>query len=118
FPTECFQPIASPATKEKQTVLERVQLIILLDNGGESINGLSHIGITTSDIDFLRFRDITEHFAVPSECFRSTLLMHCCESPVLQPQNSIQYPTTILDPKSKSQPRSLEYLLERLDCFH
>lgn len=33
FPTECFHSIASTATKEKQTVLEKVQLKILLDHG-------------------------------------------------------------------------------------
>lgn len=57
FPIECFHPVSSPATKEKQTVLEWIQLKVLLDNGGKPINGLAHVGITTSDIDLLRFRD-------------------------------------------------------------
>ena len=100
FPAECFHPITSPATKEKQTVLERVQLKVLLDNGRKSINRLSHVRVTTRNIDFLRFLDITEHFAVPLACFRLALRMQCFEFPILLPQHEAQYPMMILDPKS------------------
>jgi hypothetical protein len=36
-----LQAIALTATKEKQAVLEWIQLKVLLDNSGKSINGLS-----------------------------------------------------------------------------
>lgn len=67
------------AAKEKQTVLERVELEILLNQDCQSVDGLAHVGIPAGDVDFIGPREITEHDGVPLEYSRLILSMRCYE---------------------------------------
>ncbi|MHB8077558.1 hypothetical protein [Desulfosporosinus fructosivorans] len=71
------------AAKEKQTVLERVELEVLLNQGCQSVDRLTHVGIPAGDVDFIGLREITEHDGVPSEYSRLILSMLCYEFPGL-----------------------------------
>ena len=46
FPCQYFNPIALTVTEDKEGFVKRIELKGVFDDGAESINGLSHIGIT------------------------------------------------------------------------
>jgi hypothetical protein len=45
FPIERLEPVVPMTAEKKQTVLKRVELIVLLDQGGQTVNGTLWVGM-------------------------------------------------------------------------
>ena len=58
FPQQCLQAVIVLSTEQKQRWGERIQPELLLDDGGQSVDGLSHVGITGCDINMFRNGDV------------------------------------------------------------
>lgn len=46
FPIQCLDPVTAPPAEQKQGVRERIQLKLLLNKTGETINTTSEVGVS------------------------------------------------------------------------
>ena len=61
FPVQCFDPVPASATEQKQRVGERIQLKLLLNYAGQTIDSSSEVGVAAGDIDFVSSGKIIQH---------------------------------------------------------
>ena len=58
FPVQGLEAVPSFPAKEEEVVFHGVHMEVFTDDGGEAVDGLAHVGITTGDVDFVRPGDI------------------------------------------------------------
>ena len=56
-----FEPVASAAAEQEDTPDEGVQPELLLHNGGQAVNGLTHIGHACDQVDCMGFQETGKH---------------------------------------------------------
>ena len=61
FPVQGFDSVTAPAAEQKQRVGERIQLELLLNYAGQTIDSPSEIGIAAGDVDLVSSRKIIQH---------------------------------------------------------
>ena len=59
FTEQSFDPVPSSSTEKEESTGRRIHLKLVLDNGAESVDGFSHIGIAADNVDLLKSGDIT-----------------------------------------------------------
>lgn len=64
IPIQCLEPVCPPATKQKQGVRKRIQLISALYNAYQPVNTLAQVGVPAGNIYMLYLRRV-KHFASP-----------------------------------------------------
>ena len=61
LPIQCFDPVPASATEQKQRVGEGIQLELLLNHAGQTIDSSSEIGVTAGNIDLARSSKSIQH---------------------------------------------------------
>ena len=61
LPVQGFDPVPASATEQKQRVGERIQLKLLLNDAGQTIDSSSEVGVAAGDIDFVSSGKIIQH---------------------------------------------------------
>lgn len=56
---QCFQPVTTFSTEQKQRRLKWIQVELLLNHSRQSINGFAHVCVTAGQVDFSCNRDVT-----------------------------------------------------------
>ena len=62
FPQQHLKTVPAPAAEQKCTAWKKIKLVLLLDDGCKSVNGLPHIRMSADDVDI----------------FSRQFLQHCC----------------------------------------
>ena len=58
FPQEPLDAVGAPAAEEEERGGERAHLELLLDDGGEAVDGLPHVGAPAGEVDFADGGDV------------------------------------------------------------
>ena len=58
FPKKSFQSVTFFTTEKKQCRLKRIEIELLLNNSRQTINRLSHVGVTAGKENFLCHSDV------------------------------------------------------------
>ena len=58
FPEQGFDPVPSSSAEKEESTGRRIYLKLVFDNGAESINGFSHIGIAADNVDLFKSGDV------------------------------------------------------------
>ena len=61
LPVQCFDPVPASAAEQEQRIGEWIQLELLLDYAGQTIDSPSEIGVATGNIDLVSSGKIIQH---------------------------------------------------------
>ena len=61
FPVQCLDPIPPSAAEQEQGVGERIQMELLLNHGGQTVNAPPQVGVAASDVDPVCPGEVAQH---------------------------------------------------------
>lgn len=59
FTEQSFDPVPSSSAEKEEGIGRRIHFKLVLHNGTESVNGFTHISVTTDNLDILKSGDVT-----------------------------------------------------------